>query len=100
MDATTPQTPRWKKITIAMIVLNVLIMAGYDVIALLFGGVDATISRQMYHGASGHPIIAVAFGGLVGHLFWPQRIKKDELVVAKMVAKPALCPHCGKDLQT
>jgi hypothetical protein len=74
MDA--KKTSKYKKYTIIMIVANVIIMAGYDVLALTEGGVDATISRVLYHGASDHPIIAVAFGVLVGHLFWPQRPEK------------------------
>ena len=90
---------KWKRITVAVIVACILLMGGYDVLALIFGGVDATISRQMYFGAVGHPIIAVAFGVLVGHLFWPQRIQK-ETPVAPVKARPAIivCPHCGRDL--
>lgn len=63
----------WKKITVVIIVLMVVGGALYDVVALVNGGVEATISRVVLNASCKHPIIAFAMGVLCGHLFWPQR---------------------------
>lgn len=63
--------------TKAILIFTTVALSLYDVAAVLIGGVDATISRVIVHAASEYPIIAVAAGILIGHLFWPQRIKSN-----------------------
>jgi len=63
----------WKKITVTVVVLMVVVGIGYDIIALIMGGVESTISQVVLNKAREHPIIAFAMGVLCGHLFWPQR---------------------------
>jgi hypothetical protein len=46
----------------------------YDIVIYASAGVDATISRVTLQWASDIPIIVLAPGILIGHLFWPQPI--------------------------
>lgn len=62
-----------KQITGVFIVAAFLIIVGYDVWAVLNGGIDATISAVVFDFAHQYPIIAFATGVLMGHLFWPVR---------------------------
>ena len=63
---------KWKAITTAFIIGVTVMAIAYDVVADLEGGVTATISRVLRAAAMDNPIIAVAVGILIGHLFWPQ----------------------------
>jgi hypothetical protein len=65
---------RWRKITIAIVVATVLILAGYDVWVINTKGVDTSISRVFIDLAHRYPIIVLSFGILVGHLVWPQPV--------------------------
>lgn len=48
-----------------------------DVLLLVIGGVDSTISRVLIGWSVQLMILPFAVGVLCGHLFWPQRIKGD-----------------------
>ncbi len=67
----TAQT--WKHITAALLGATVFILGVYDIFAEIFGGDSTTISQIILHMSQAVPIIAVAFGVLIGHLFWPQQ---------------------------
>jgi hypothetical protein len=60
--------------------LLVWVMAAivWDVVAIIFWGIDATISRRVWFWAATSEIIrillAVLFGMLVGHWLLPQRL--------------------------
>jgi uncharacterized membrane protein YuzA (DUF378 family) len=66
------------KATKLTIIATVVALSGYDVYAFVEGGVDSTISRVVYGWAVDYPIVGVAAGVLIGHLFWPQKIKEDK----------------------
>ena len=78
----------WITTTRTLLILVVICLASYDILAMLMGGVEATISRQIYHAAVFHPIIAFAAGVLCGHLFWPQRVSPKAEVKVYPVATP------------
>ncbi len=50
-----------------------LVLIAWDVYAYLTPEPDDTIS-EVLASASAHPIIPVAFGVLIGHWFWPQKV--------------------------
>jgi len=58
----------WKIGSIATIV----VFAGMDIAAMAGVGVDATLSRYILGVAGAHPVIPLATGIILGHLFWPQ----------------------------
>lgn len=45
---------------------------GVDVFAMTTAGVDATFSRYVLGAAQENPVIPLAAGVVLGHLFWPQ----------------------------
>jgi len=66
-----------KLFTGCVIVGAILALGAYDVYALISGGVEATLSRVTLRTALNHPIVPFAAGILCGHLFWPQRLTKE-----------------------
>lgn len=65
----------WKQITRIVILVAIFGLALYDVFAVAFGGVDATISRIWLNEFNPDPIIVFALGIVFGHLVWPQTKK-------------------------
>ena len=65
-----------KAITGGFIVGCIVVIIGYDIWAVLQGGIDATISAMIQDAAHDYPIIAFAAGVLCGHFFWPVRKEK------------------------
>jgi hypothetical protein len=61
----------WKNLTYYVIISTIALLAGYDIVAINNGGVDASISVMLYTWACSYPIIPFVLGGLCGHLFWP-----------------------------
>jgi hypothetical protein len=60
---------RWSVILLA----STLILVGvYDLIAALFLPPQSTVSVVILDLARKHPILGVAVGIVIGHLFWPQ----------------------------
>jgi hypothetical protein len=53
-----------------LLLLNVLFLVGWDILAIRFGGGDASISQVTFQFARDHPMVAVAVGVVVGHIFW------------------------------
>ncbi len=70
----------WVLFTRLMIVAFISAIFTYDGFALSKGGFDATISNQLLTLARANPIVACIIGIVIGHLFWPQKVK---------------CPKCG-----
>lgn len=62
----------WKHITRYVILAVIFGLALYDIAAVVFGGVDATISRIWLREFNAAPIIVFALGVVFGHLVWPQ----------------------------
>lgn len=60
-------------VMVSIILALVLIVVGlYDLIAVLWFGQPATVSAVVLQIAKRHPILPLAVGVLIGHLFWPQ----------------------------
>jgi len=59
-------------ITAIVLIASVFAFILYDIYALEAWGIDATISREILRASFSHPIIPLAAGILMGHLFWPQ----------------------------
>lgn len=56
--------------TEVFIIVVALMIAAYDVFAVIKWGVEGTISRELYQAAQRWPIIPFVLGMLAGHLFW------------------------------
>ena len=61
------------KITGYFIVFGIIIIALCDIFMLAYGGVPSTISSVLFHDSKVSPMIPLAFGILVGHLFWQNK---------------------------
>jgi hypothetical protein len=67
------------RITVAIIIVTLLVWLGWDSYVYFYrGDVEATFSRIIYRTASTMPLIPLAIGILLGHLFWPQTPKDEE----------------------
>lgn len=76
------------RISRIVIVSAVVVLAGWATVAALLGDTSDTISGHVRDYAAQYPLIAVAFGVLAGHWFWPMgpAQPRDHL---------AQCPFCG-----
>jgi putative Ca2+/H+ antiporter (TMEM165/GDT1 family) len=59
--------------TIAILASVTVALCIYDVIAVWRGGGGSTISSVMLAAGREYPIIVLAIGVVLGHLFWSQR---------------------------
>lgn len=62
----------WRMATAAILVAFAVGLIAWDTFVALKAGNSATISQVLYQFAKQEPIICVALGIVVGHLFWPQ----------------------------
>lgn len=58
--------------TAAVIVFTIFALITYDIIAVVRGGFENTISWLIFSSAKLYPIIPFAAGVLCGHFFWSQ----------------------------
>lgn len=73
MSAQTKVVTKW------FIVAIIVLIGVYDLIAKFAFGYDATISSVLGVEASFEtPTIPFAVGFIMGHLFWPQKVKVTE----------------------
>lgn len=68
-----------RAITVALLAVVALALAGYDVVAVWRGGNGSTISEVLLAAARAHPVIVLAFGVLLGHLFGQPWHVRDRL---------------------
>lgn len=61
----------WQKATQALVLVGLVVVIGYDVLAAVFGGYEATISYLTLGAATERPVVGAALGILIGHLLWP-----------------------------
>lgn len=61
----------WRTATEYLIIANVVLVALYDVAARVWGGPEATISVVLYDATRAWPVIALAAGAIVAHIWWP-----------------------------
>lgn len=64
------------KVTRYVVLGFVAAIAVVDILLLVFD--CGTISQFLLSASQRYPLVQVAFGVLVGHLFWPQRIKEEK----------------------
>lgn len=50
---------------------GIVALLAFDLYLVLKGGVQATISYELYTFTQANPIVGVIMGVFVGHLFWP-----------------------------
>lgn len=59
------------------VVVGVILLLGiYDLVAVLWFGPSATLSRVVGIEAGYVPAVPFALGFVAGHLFWPQKTKE------------------------
>lgn len=66
----------WRTTTRIGLIVAFLLGCVYDLFAFTAAGNDATISRVLLGWATDYPIVAIAFGVLLGHLFVAQHPEK------------------------
>jgi hypothetical protein len=66
---------QWQTTTKYFILISVALIIVYDIFALIFGGVESTISHIVLNSSKAMPAISFAAGFLCGHLFWGQSEK-------------------------
>jgi hypothetical protein len=63
----------WPRIT-GIFIASMLVLVGvYDVIAIMGGGTEASISHMIIVWSYNYPAFTFAFGFVCGHLFWRVR---------------------------
>ena len=62
-----------KKITLGVMAISAIALIGWDIVAASNKQKGDTISEILLSAGKKVPMIAVAWGVLTGHLFWPQR---------------------------
>jgi hypothetical protein len=67
----------WKKITVIFIVTMFVSIAVYDVIAIVGGGTEASISSTMIVWSYRFPLFPFLMGLICGHLFWRLKSNPD-----------------------
>jgi hypothetical protein len=72
----TAKTAAWRKWTVRLLAGVVAVLVAWDVAAYSFGGQDATITQVVRDNSAEWPLIAVAAGVVVGHIWWTYRDKK------------------------
>lgn len=73
----------WKKITVIFIVLMFISIGIYDVVAIINGGTEASISSTMIVWSYRFPLFPFLMGVICGHLFWRMRSNDDTLFIDK-----------------
>jgi hypothetical protein len=59
-----------KRWTNAFCLSALVVILGYDALAAIHGGYDATISATLLRDAKSNPIVSFGLGVVCGHLFW------------------------------
>lgn len=76
-----------KKLTAIFIGVAILIIAAYDVYAILAGGSEASISHTMILWSYKYPVFTFMMGFVMGHLFWRTIDNKDTKKIADFIKK-------------
>jgi hypothetical protein len=62
--------------TIAILIGVVVLLVAWDIYAYTSPDTRDTISEVVLGFSQDHPAVGIAFGILLGHILWPQRIKE------------------------
>ena len=73
----------WKKYTTIFIVSVIIAIAIYDVIAIVQGGTEASISHTLIIWSYKFPVFTFAVGFTMGHIFWRVRETKETAELTK-----------------
>lgn len=55
-----------------LLLIVVLVLVAWDVLAIRYGGPQASISRVTFDLVSRYPMLSLAVGIVIGHIFWPE----------------------------
>jgi hypothetical protein len=66
-----------KKVTISILITVAVLLIGWDIYVAISPPSGDTISEVILGFSRKHPVVGFAFGVLMGHLLWPQRIEKE-----------------------
>lgn len=66
-----------KKITLSIMAAATVALIGWDIVVASNQTKGDTISEILGKAARSVPAVAVAWGILTGHLFWPQRVRDE-----------------------
>jgi hypothetical protein len=66
-------------VTAAVLVILLLSVQVWDVVAVLCYGREATISNVLQGWSRQYPILTLAIGIVLGHLFWPQNMNAPSI---------------------
>lgn len=69
-----------KKTTIIVSISAFIILAIYDVVAIHYGGTEASISSLIINFSYKMPMFTFCCGFVMGHLFWRMKSNKDTVV--------------------
>jgi hypothetical protein len=69
-----------KKLTKIFIGVTIVVIAGYDVFAILDSGTEASISWTMITWSYEYPAFTFAMGFVCGHLFWRSKEPKPPAI--------------------
>lgn len=61
----------WPETTRSLLLCVILFLVVYNIVIMRFVGSYATISRVTLQECSDHPVLALAAGVVIGHIFWP-----------------------------
>lgn len=68
---------KYRTITIIIMAVALVLLVGWDIFAYVKAGREATISDILLDWSQRWPVIPLAFGVLMGHLFWPLKEKDN-----------------------
>lgn len=63
----------WKKATVLFIGIVLVVIGIYDVVAIMQGGTEASISHTVYVWSYKYPAFTFLTGFTMGHLFWQMK---------------------------
>jgi hypothetical protein len=70
-----------------VLLATVALLVVYDLWAMMVHGYDWTISKDMREFAGDYPIVPLAIGGVLGHLYWPHPWHRPTIqMLLKMIA--------------
>lgn len=67
-----------KKMTLGVMAISAAALIGWDIVVAANEQEGDTISEILLKSSRRVPVVAVAWGILTGHLFWPQGVKRDK----------------------
>lgn len=73
----------WKRITAIFVGVSLVVILGYDLLAIMQGGNEATISHLVITLSYQYPPIPFLVGFVMGHLFWRMSETKETAALTR-----------------